>query len=114
MEGSTRKDRLRERLRPKSHITGLFWPYEVELDGVAHRLTGRVLNAGAGNRDISSFLPAADEVVNQDIPHGLHNENIDIWAPLDAIPVDDDHFDGIICNAVLEHVLDPEKVMDEF
>ena len=112
MQPPLKVDRLRERLRPSGSVAPLFWPYEAELDGIGQRLGGRVLNAGAGDRDISPLI--AGEVVNQDIPHGLHPGHIDIWAPLDAIPVDDGHFDGIVCNAVLEHVLDPEAVMAEF
>ena len=30
------------------------------------------------------------------------------------IPFEDDYFDAIICNAVLEHVADPQAVMAEF
>jgi ubiquinone/menaquinone biosynthesis C-methylase UbiE len=71
-----------------------------------------VLNAGAGHRDLGRWVDG--EVVNQDIPQGLHNANIHIWSPLHAIPRDDETFDAIVCNAVLEHVRNPDEVLDEF
>lgn len=52
--------------------------------------------------------------MNQDIPEGLHNDRIDIYSPLDRIPCPARHFDTIFCNAVLEHVADPDKVLEEF
>jgi SAM-dependent methyltransferase len=73
---------------------------------------GRVLNAGAGNRDISSMVQG--ELFNQDLPYGLHNDNIHIYSPLHDIPKPDCFFDAIICNAVLEHVANPDEIMEEF
>jgi SAM-dependent methyltransferase len=75
-------------------------------------LKGRVLNAGAGDRDISHLVDG--ELFNQDIPHGQHNANIHIQSPLHSIPKPDGFFDTILCNAVLEHVANPEEVMAEF
>jgi SAM-dependent methyltransferase len=71
-----------------------------------------VLNAGAGDRDLRSLVPG--RVFNQDIAEGLHNADIDIVSPLHQIPVEDGFFDVIVCNAVLEHVANPEQVMAEF
>lgn len=93
--------------------TCTIWPdLENEIGTWKKYLKGRCLNAGAGNRDISHLVDG--ELINQDIESGLHNENIDIYSPLHNIPVDDKAFDSIICNAVLEHVDNPEEVMDEF
>ena len=105
-------DRLRDRLRPEQDVSHLFPDIETELGGYRHLFKGRVLNAGAGNRDISPLIDG--ELVNQDIVEGLHPGPIDIWSPLHDIPVGDGHFDAVICNAVLEHVMNPEEVMAEF
>lgn len=91
----------------------LIWPsLPDELGEYAKYLSGRVLNAGAGDRDLQPFIPG--EVVNQDIETGLHNKNIHIYSPLHQIPVSAGHFDSIICNAVLEHVKNPDEVLQEF
>ena len=89
------------------------WPsLEEELRPWRHLFKGRVLNAGAGDRDLSSLVEG--ELCNQDIPEGLHNRNIHILSPLSAIPRPDGFFNGVICNAVLEHVQDPDAVVKEF
>ena len=93
-------------------IGTLFPPIEDELGPYAELLTGEVLNAGAGNRDIRGLVPGT--VHNQDLAEGLHNADIDIVSPLHEIPVEDGFFDAIVCNAVLEHVSNPEQVMTEF
>ncbi len=99
-------------LEPQVVDGDLFPPIERELDGYTHLFTGRVLNAGAGDRDISHLVPG--EIVNQDIESGHHSANIDVWSPLHDIPFDDGWFDAIICNAVLEHVENPEEIVAEF
>jgi ubiquinone/menaquinone biosynthesis C-methylase UbiE len=89
------------------------WPdLDDEIGAWKKYLTGRCLNAGAGHRDLSHLVDG--ELVNQDIEGGLHNDNIHIYSPLHNIPVADAHFDSIICNAVLEHVSNPEEIMAEF
>lgn len=93
-------------------IGALFPPLADEVGEHASMLTGEVLNAGAGNRDLRSVVPG--RVHNQDIAEGLHNEGIDILSPLHEIPVEDGFFDAIFCNAVLEHVANPDEVMAEF
>ncbi|MCI5222079.1 MAG: methyltransferase domain-containing protein [Candidatus Electrothrix sp. AR4] len=95
---------------PKNAVV---WPdLEREIGDWRKYLKGRCLNAGAGNRDISHLIEG--ELVNLDIEAGHHNKNIDIFAPLHNIPVPSEHFNSIICNAVLEHVINPHDVLDEF
>ena len=94
--------------------TGDFFPsLEDEIGEHRRWLTGRVLNAGAGDRDISHLVEG--ELVNLDIAEGLHDQRgIDLFAPLHEIPVEDGHFDTVICNAVLEHVRNPHEAITEF
>ena len=87
---------------------------EIEGELAEHRsiLKGRVLNAGAGWRDVSQFVEG--ELVNQDISYpGDERTNIQIHSPLHHIPVESDYFDTILCIAVLEHVENPEEVVPE-
>jgi SAM-dependent methyltransferase len=91
----------------------IVWPkIEEEIGDWRQYLSGKCLNAGAGARDISKLVDG--EVINQDIESGLHNENIHIYSPLHQIPIPDGLFDSIMCNAVLEHVVNPDEVMAEF
>jgi SAM-dependent methyltransferase len=99
-------------LSPSLSVASIFPPIEDELLSYSKLFKGRVLNAGAGHRDISSLIDG--ELFNQDIPHGLHNKNIHIYSPLHEIPKPDGFFDAIICNAVLEHVANPDEVLKEF
>jgi SAM-dependent methyltransferase len=93
-------------------IGALFPPLAEELGEYAAQFEGEVLNAGAGDRDLRSLVPG--RVHNQDIAEGLHSADIDIVSPLHEIPMEDGFFDAILCNAVLEHVANPEEVMAEF
>jgi SAM-dependent methyltransferase len=93
-------------------IAEIFPSIEDELGPYRELFTGNVLNAGAGDRDISSLV--SGHLYNQDIAQGLHSANLDFVAPLHEIPTADGFFQTIICNAVLEHVANPDEVMDEF
>lgn len=104
--------RIWQRLAPRLSVPEIFPSIEDELGPYKHYFKGRVLNAGAGNRDIRPIVEG--QLFNQDIPSGQHNANIDIFSPLHQIPVEADFFDAIICNAVLEHVANPDEVMREF
>lgn len=97
------------RLDSEIDISQIFPSIEAELSPYSHLFTGNVLNAGAGNRDIGPLIRGT--LYNQDIAdHG----NIDFVSPLHEIPAADGFFNTIICNAVLEHVANPEEVMAEF
>ena len=76
-------------------------------------LRGLVLNAGAGLRDVSHLVDG--ELINQDIrwPNDKRT-HIDIFSPLHQIPKPTDFFDTILCIAVLEHVENPDEVVQEF
>ena len=89
-----------------------FIPLEKELAPLERYLRGHVLNAGCGDRDISAYLKSrySREVDNCDIRSSIPGA---ILCDLTAIPRPDGSYDSILCNAVLEHVPDPEKVMLE-
>jgi ubiquinone/menaquinone biosynthesis C-methylase UbiE len=101
-------------LKSLNRAAPMCWPELVDEIGADNlrEMDGVVLNAGAGRRPLQPFVRG--KVVNQDIAEGLRNRDIDIYSPLHQIPVGDGHFDYIFCNAVLEHVINPEEVLAEF
>jgi len=89
------------------------WPsYEYEIRDYLPYFKGNILNAGSGNKNISEFIDG--KVFNQDLEGERYTIKIHIFSPLEKIPKKDGFFDSIICNAVLEHVEDPDKVISEF
>jgi SAM-dependent methyltransferase len=90
-----------------------FLPIHQELAPLLPHLRGRVLNAGCGDRDISAFLRGggATAVDNCDIASSIPGAFL---CDLTSIPRTGGSYDAILCNAVLEHVPDPEAVMAEF
>jgi SAM-dependent methyltransferase len=89
-----------------------FQDLEKELEPVTKYLTNRVLNAGCGDRDISDFLKrhGATQVDNCDRRSSIPNA---ILCDLVDVPKESDTYDSILCNAVLEHVQFPDRVVDE-
>jgi SAM-dependent methyltransferase len=90
----------------------VFPEIEADLSELRPLLKGRILNAGAGWRDVSNLVDG--DLVNQDLRWpNEQRTNIHIYSPLHYIPVEADHFDAILCVAVLEHVENPEEVVPE-
>src|ERR1700722_6200059 len=90
----------------------IFQTLEDELRPTLKYVRGRVLNAGCGSRDITDFLlkNGASSVEHCDLKSNIPGA---ILADLTAIPKEDDRYDTIVCNAVLEHVQFPDEVVEE-
>lgn len=89
-----------------------FQPLEQELAPVAEYLRGHLLNAGCGSRDINSFLRAhgTTQTTRYDI---ASDDPSVILGPLESMPFADESFDSVLCNAVLEHVVDVDRSIAE-
>jgi len=89
-----------------------FQPLEQELSSVAQYLSGHLLNAGCGSRNINNYLlaNAATKITSYDI---ASDDPDVIVGPLEAMPFEDGTFDSVLCNAVLEHVVDAEEAIRE-
>lgn len=89
-----------------------FQPLERELEPVVRYLSGHLLNAGCGTRDIAPFLRrnGVREITLFDI---ASDDPEVIIGPIESLPFEEGSFDSVLCNAVLEHVADPEAAMSE-
>ncbi len=89
-----------------------FQSLEQELEPVFKYFQRHVLNAGCGARDITDFLLShgATSVDHCDLKTPISNA---IIADLTNVPRETGTYDSILCNAVLEHVQFPDKVMQE-
>ena len=89
-----------------------FQPLEQELDPVLQYLSGHLLNAGCGSRDISPCLLA--NAVTTITKYDIASQDPDVVVgPLESMPFDDGTFDSVLCNAVLEHVPSAEYSIRE-
>jgi SAM-dependent methyltransferase len=89
-----------------------FQDLEAELRPVSKYLSGHVLNAGCGERDLTALFKAngAAAVDNCDRRSQIRGA---ILCDLIDVPVPSATYDAIVCNAVMEHVQFPDLVMKE-
>ena len=73
-------------------------------------LHGRVLDIGCGNLlDRIGFSPG-DEYIGADV---IKSKYITLLADIHKLPFKNGSFDSCICNAILEHVKEPEIALSE-
>lgn len=89
-----------------------FQPLEQELEPVTKYLTGQMLNAGCGTRDISPVLRrnGTTDITRYDI---ASSDPDVVIGPIESMPFADESFDSALCNAVLEHVENAERGIRE-
>lgn len=77
----------------------------------ARFMKGSVLDVGGGTSKYRAIvLSSATRYVCIDVVPGIH---VDVVGDVLRMPFANDSFDTVICNQVLEHVSDPERLMGE-
>jgi ubiquinone/menaquinone biosynthesis C-methylase UbiE len=78
-------------------------------------IKGRLIDIGCGDKPYKDFwAPVVSEYVGIDHEATLHNkEGIEILCSAYKIPQEAESFDSAICNAVLEHLEEPEAALRE-
>lgn len=78
--------------------------------------SGRILDIGAADRWIESKLPPSVEYMALDYPstgRDLYGSRPDVFGDGARLPFVDGCLDGVLCLEVLEHVPEPESVLNE-
>lgn len=92
----------------------VFQALDKELDPVKPHLSGVILNAGCGARSLDTVLEGIrfKRVINAD----AYESPLDnfIKCDLSDIPLGSASVDTVLCNAVLEHYVEPELALKEF
>jgi SAM-dependent methyltransferase len=79
---------------------------------LAHETRGRyrVLDVGCGAKPYAELFADAEAYVGLDIGE---NAAADVIGSVESIPLDDESFDIVLCNQVLEHAADPARAVRE-
>jgi SAM-dependent methyltransferase len=83
----------------------------------AHLLKGRILDLGCGSKPYEQLFKNATEYIGIDIENPGHDhskEDVDIYYDGKTIPVESDSVDGVFFSEVLEHVSNPDEIIQEF
>lgn len=81
----------------------------------APQLKGRLLDFGCGRKPYENLF-SVNEYVGLDMEatgHDHKNSKVDVFYDGRNIPLSDSSFDALFCSEVLEHVFDPEIVLQE-
>lgn len=86
------------------------------LSDMAPRLTGDVLDFGAGSQPYRSLLKNCSSYVSleYDTPQNRMRKVADIFYDGKTIPVQDHSYDGILSTQTLEHVPNPDVIVAEW
>lgn len=76
---------------------------------------GRLLDIGCGNKPYENMTkPYVTEHVGLDHENTLHDKSkIELFGTAYDIPIENEHFDTVLCTAVLEHLEEPDKAIKE-
>jgi SAM-dependent methyltransferase len=87
-----------------------------QIKRLAPQLSGKVLDLGCGLKPYKRLFSNSIEYIGVDIENPGHDhskENVDVYYDGKHIPFDNNIFDGIFFSEVLEHVFNPDELLNE-
>jgi len=75
----------------------------------SNRCYGKLVDIGCGNKPYMDYFARVDKVIGLDIA----NDKADIVANAKSLPVKSNSIDVVLCNQVIEHESEPEKIIAE-
>jgi len=86
-----------------------------EIKKVSSLISGRVLDVGCGQKPYKSLFQSTEHIgLDVEVSgHDHTNEQIDVYYDGKIFPFEDQSFDSVICNQVLEHTATPKLMLSE-
>lgn len=79
------------------------------IDKYSNKCSGKLVDIGCGNKPYIKYFNYIDEYIGVDI----HKGEADIIANAKCLPIKEKSIDVILCNQVLEHEPEPDKIIVE-
>jgi len=82
---------------------------------LAPKLKGKLLDVGCGRKPYQNLFKV-DSYIGMDIElsgHSHEQEDVDVFYDGTIFPFENETFDSILCNQVLEHVFNPDEFLSE-
>lgn len=79
------------------------------IDKYSDRCYGKLVSVGCGNKPYRNYFKHVDKYIGVDIA----NNGADIIANAKFLPIKSDSIDTVLCNQVIEHDPEPDKIITE-
>ncbi len=85
-----------------------------EMSRVGTQLSGRLLDVGCGTKPYKHLFQVNEYIgLEIDTTYNREKKDIDVFYDGTVFPFEDNSFDSLLCNQVLEHVFNPEEFLQQ-